>query len=213
MSIDEMTSYPEIINVVERVYRMQDELPSLRNEVAAASVELEQAEGLKKTVARCKLNDAETALAAKMKEIDTLGTSIPAPDEIPCSKAIERIALLRINRNSSKKAVDLAKSRLDAETAKGSWRPKGAKPSLTVLYAQSEMTAAEAVIAEIDREIKSLMREINAAEEQRLADEEMDAWIRGTGPKPRVLLERERLEWEDFQRTATRLPVRRTCKL
>lgn len=210
-----MTSYPEIINIVERVYRMQDELPALREAVADASVQLAQADGLKKTVARCKLKDAESSLAAKMEEIDTLGTSIPAPVEIPCSKAIEQIALLRLNREEAQKAVDLAKSRLDAETAKaqsGTWRPKGAKPSLTLLYAQSELTNKEASLSEIDREIKSHMREVETAEEERLADAEMDAWIHGSGPRPRVLIERDRREWEEFKRTAIRLPIRRSCK-
>jgi hypothetical protein len=210
-----MTSYPEIINIVERVFRMQNELPALRNEVAAASDELTRADGLKKTVARCRLKDAEAALAAKMEEINCLGTSIPTPFEIPCSKAIERIALLRINRDSSKKAVDLAKSRLDAETAKayvGAWRPKGAKPPLSVLYVQKEMDIAVAALEEIDREIKSLMREVDAAEEERIIDVEIDAWIRGVGPRPRILVERDRQEWEEFNRTATRLIVPRRVK-
>lgn len=210
-----MTSYPEIINVVERVYRMQDELPALREAVADASVELARAEGLKKTVARCKLNDAESALVAKMNEIDTLGTSIPAPVEIPCAKAIEQIALLRLNREEAKKAVDLAKSRLDAEMAKaqaGTWRPKGAKPSLTMLYAQSELTNSEVALAEIDREIKSHMREVDAAEEQRLADAEMDEWLYRDGPRPRVLVERDRREWDEFLRNAIRLPVRKSYR-
>jgi hypothetical protein len=212
MYADEMTSYPEIINVVERVFRMQNELPALRNEVATASDELTRADGLKKTVARCRLKDAEAALAAKMEEIDCLGTSIPAPFEIPCSKTIERIALLRINRDSSKKVVDLAKSRMDAETAKGAWRPKGAKPPLSVLYVQKEMDIAVAALEKIDSEIKSLTREVDVAEEQRLTDEEMGAWIRGDGPRPRVLVERDRKEWEEFNRTATRLVVPRRVK-
>ena len=214
--VDEMTSYPEIITVVERVFRMQDELPALREAVAAASAELMRADGLKKTVARCKLNDAEAALAAKMEEINALGTSIPAPDEIPCAEAIERIARLRLDRENAKKAVDLAKSRLDAETEKaktGTWRPKNAKPSLTMLYAQSELTNSEATLADLDREIKAHMSDVDEAEEQRLADAEMDAWIRGDGPRPRVLVERDKAEWEEFLRTAIRLPIRRSHKV
>jgi hypothetical protein len=166
---------------------------------------LEKAEGLNKAVARCKLRDAETALAAKISEIDTLGTSIPSPDEIPCARAIEHIALLRTTRESQVKAVERAKSRLDEVNGKalsGSWRPKGALPPLGVLHAQKEVATINEEIAETDRTIASYMRDVAAAEEQRLADAEMDAWIRGEGPRPRVLVERDRLEHEEFMRNA-----------
>ena len=211
-----MTTYYEMINVVERVIRMQDELSALKEQVATATADLEKADGLKKTVARCKLRDAETALAAKISEIDCLGTSIPSPVEVPCAQAIEQIALQRINRESQQKAVDRAKSRLGEVNGKalvGSWRPKGALPPLGVLHAQKEVAIVEGELAEIERKIASLMREVDAAEEQRITDAEMDAWIRGEGPRPRVLVERDRLEWEEFNRTATRLVVpRRTVK-
>ena len=208
-----MTTYFEMINVVERVFRMQDELPSLREEIATATVELEKAEGLKKTVARCKLRDAETALAAKISEINILGTSIPSPDEVPCARAIEHIALLRTTRESQVKAVERAKSRLDEVNRKsqsGSWRPKGALPPLGVLHAQKEVAIIEGEIAETDRTIASHMRDVAAAEEERLADAEMDEWLYRDGPRPRVLVERDRLEWEEFMRNAIRLPLRRT---
>lgn len=207
-----MTTYYEMINVVERVFRMQDELPALKEQVETAAAELEKADGLKKTVARCKLRDAETALAAKVSEIDCLRTSIPSPAEVSCAQAIEQIALQRINRESQKKAVDRAKSRLDEVNGKalvGSWRPKGALPPLGVLHAQKEVAIVEGEMAETERKIASLIRDVDAAEAQRLDDAEMDAWIRGEGPRPRVLVERDRLEWEEFNRTATRLVVRR----
>lgn len=204
-----------MINVVERVYRMQDELPSLREAIATASVELEKADGLKKTVARCKLRDAETALAAKISEIDTLGTSIPSPAEVPCARAIEQIALLRSTRESQKMAMERAKSRLDEVNRKaqsGSWRPKGALPPLGVLHAQKEVAIITEEIAETDRSIATHMREVDAAEEQRLADAEMDEWLYRDGPRPRVLIERDRLEWEEFKKNAIRLPIIRRIK-
>lgn len=208
-----MTTYYEIIDVVERVYRMQDELPALREAVAAASVELAQAEGLKKTIARCKLKDAETALGAKVSEIDTLGTSIPSPDEIPCARVIEQIALERINREGHVKALERVKSRLDEVNGKalvGSWRPKGAMPPLSVLHAQKEVAIANGELEEIDRRISSLMREIDVAEKQRIDDAEMDEWLYRDGPRPRILVERDKAEWEEFLRTGIHLPVRKS---
>jgi hypothetical protein len=207
-----MTTYYEIINVVERVIRMQGELPALKEAIATATIELAKADGLKKTIARCKLRDAETALVAKISEIDDLGTSIPSPDSVPYSHVIERIALLRIDRNSQIKVIDRAKSRLGEVNGKalvGSWRPKGALPPLCVIHAQKEVAIADADLSEIDRKINSHMQEIDMAENQRINDIEMDAWIRGEGVRPRVLVERDRLEAAEFERSALRLVSRR----
>jgi hypothetical protein len=205
-------SYFDMINVVSRTYLMQGELPALEEAVAVATADMAKAEGLYKTVARCKLRDAENALEAKKTEIYNLGTSIPAPEKVPCADTIKQLACLRLAREVQKRTLERAKNILDGEQAKvrtGTWRPKGATLPLTVLRAQSEVEKNEEKMAELESEIKAAIRTLDVHERQRIEDAEVDAWIRGEGPRPRILVERDQREWEEFQRNAIRLPIRK----
>jgi hypothetical protein len=203
----------EIIDVVERIRRMDRILDAKEAEIAAAAAAMEAEVGYKKTVARCQLQYARVLLNSAITEYNDLGASIPAPEELLCGYSIGRIADLRIKRGDLLRDKEGLGQRLAAEEEKlksGPWRRKGAPTPPTILEIQSQMANVDLAVARVDAEIADWMKGIRAEEEARAEKRAFNAWMEdetGEVAPPACVVEREREEREEFMRTAVRLEI------
>ncbi len=207
-----MTLY-EIINVVERIRMLDRVIVEKEATVADMQAALETEIGHKKTIARCRLREAEEALGAAIAEYDVLGASIPAPEELLYGYSVGCIADLRIKRGDLNKDAEAQRRLLDAEEEKlksGPWRRKGAPLPPAILAIQLRIAEIEASIARLDANVVDMMKSIDQEEKMREEKRTFALWMAdetGTVQPPAWVLEREKAEQEEILATATRLEI------
>ncbi len=203
----------EIIDIVERIRLMDRGINEKEAIVAKAAAAAETDIGYKRTIANCHLREAQVALDAAIAEYNTLGESIPTPDELICAYLIGHIADLRIKRGDLLRDKEVLGQRLgtEEETLKsGPWRRKGAPMPPALLEIQSKMADIDLAAARIDADILEWMKGLHEEEAARTAKKAFDAWMideTGEVPTPASVVERGRLEYEEFMRTAERLEI------
>lgn len=203
----------EIIDVVERIRRLDrviDEKEAAVTELTAAA---ETEVGYKRTITNCRLRETQAALDAAIAEYNDLGASIPAPDELLCGYSIGRIADLRIKRGDLLRERESHGQRLVAEEEKlksGPWRRKGAALPPAILEIQSRIANVDLAVERVDAEIADLMKSIHKEEGARAEKRVFDTWMAdetGEVAPPACVVEREKEEREEFIRTAVRLEI------
>ena len=203
----------EIIDVVERIRRLDRVMDEKEAAVAELAAAAETEVGYKRTIANCRLRETQAALDAAITEYNDLGASIPAPEELLCGYSVGRIADLRIKRGDLLRDKEGLGQRLVAEEEKlksGPWRRKGAPTPPAILEIQSKMANVDLAVARIDAEIADWMKGIRAEEEARAEKRAFKAWMEdetGEVAPPACVVEREKEEREEFMRTAVRLEI------
>jgi hypothetical protein len=203
----------EIIDVVERIRRLDrvmDEKEAAVTELAAAA---ETEVGYKRTIANCRLREAQAVLDAAIAEYNDLGASIPAPDELLCGYSIGRIADLRIKRGDLLQDKEGLGQRLAAEEEKlksGPWRRKDAPTPPAILDLQAKMANVDLAVARVDVEIAGLMKDVRAEEGVRAEKQAFNTWMAdesGEAPLPACVVARMKEEREEILRNSTRLEI------
>ena len=203
----------EIIDVVERIRRMDRILDAKEAEIAAAAAAMESEVGYKKTVARCQLQHARVLLDSATAEYNDLGASIPAPEEFICGYSIGRIADLRIKRGDLLRDKEGHGERMVAEEEKlksGPWRRKGAPTPPVILEIQSKMADIDLAVARFDAEIAEWMKGIRDEEAARVDKQKFAAWMADetdTVSPPDWVIERQKEEREEILRNSVRLEI------
>lgn len=203
----------EIVDTVERIRRLDRILDAKEAEIAVAAEAMEAEVGYKKTIARCRLQEATTARDAAAAEYNELGASIPAPDELLYGFSVGRIADLRIKRSDIQQDIESLRQALGAEEAKakaGAWRPKGTPPPPAVVKLQLQIAEKECDITRVDVEIQDLMKNVRAEEEMRAEKRAFAAWMAdetGEVPAPESVRKREAAALQEFLATAVRIEI------
>ena len=203
----------EIVDTVERIRRLDRILDAKEAEIAAAEAAMEAEVGYKKTIARCRLQEATTARDAATAEYNELGASIPAPGELLYGFSVGRIADLRIKRSDLQQDIENLRQALGAEeaTAKaGAWRPKGTPPPPAVVKLQLQIAEKECDITRLDVEVQDLMKNVRAEEEMRAEKRAFAAWMAdetGEVPAPESVRRRNAAAHEEFLATAVRIEI------
>lgn len=201
----------EIIDVVERIRRLDRVLDEHEAAVAELVAAVEVEVGYKRTIANCRLRDAQAALDAAIAEYNELSASIPAPDELLRGFTIGRIADLRIKRGDLLRDKEDLGQRLATEEEKlksGTWRRKGAPLPPAMLEIQSRMADVDLAVARVDAEIADCMKGIREEENMRAEKRAFDAWMAdetGEVAPPARVREREREVREEILRNSVRL--------
>ena len=203
----------EIIDVVERIRRLERVVDEKEAAVAELTAAAETEVGYKRTIANCRLREVQEALGAAIAEYNDLGASIPAPDELICGYSIGRIADLRIKRGDLLQDKESHGQRLATEEEKlksGTWRRKGAPLPPTILEIQSKMADVDLAIARVDAEITGWMKGVRDEEKARAEKRAFDAWMAdetGDVAPPACVREREQEEREEILRNSVRLEI------
>lgn len=203
----------EIIDVVERIRRLDNVMEENRAAVTELAAAAETEVGYKRTIANCRLREAQATLDAAIAEYNDLGASVPAPDELLCGYSIGRIADLRIKRENLLRDKEDHGQRLVAEEEKlksGPWRRKGAPTPPAILEIQSQMANVDLAIARLDAEMADWMKGVREEEKARADNRAFDAWMAdetGEVSPPTWVVEREKEEREEILRTAVRLEI------
>ena len=203
----------EIIDIVERIRCMDRAIDAKEADVAEATAAVETEVGYKRTIANCRAREAQVALDAAIAEYNILSESIPTPDELICAYLIGHIADLRISRGDLLQKKEALGLRLIAEeeTLKsGPWRRKGAALPPAILEIQSKMADIDLDVARVNADIIEWMKGIHVEEKSRAEKREFDIWMAdetGEIPTPAAVIERAKVEHEEFMRTAVRLEI------
>jgi hypothetical protein len=208
-----MKTMYEIIDTVERIRVLDREISEKEAAQAELAAAVEAEVGHKKTIARCRLREVETALGAAIEEYNTLHASIPAPDELLYGFSVGHIADLRLRRKDLQKDIENLRQLLGAEEEKlqnGPWRRKGAPLPPAMAELQLRIAKAEAAIAKAELDIVEMMKPIAAEEKAQAAARQFSAWVAdetGEVPVPARVRQRRAAAMEEFMETAVRLEI------
>jgi hypothetical protein len=208
-----MNTLREIIDVVERILCLERTIAEKETAVTQGRAEMDAEVGYKKTIARCRLQEAEGALSAAIAEHSELSASIPAPDELLYAQTMRHIATLRLKRGDLNEGIDAQRRILDAEEEKlrsGPWRPKGTPLPPVILKIKAKIADIEVAIARINVDMAGMMKNIDA-EEARLADARgFTTWLADEtceAPLPACVVKRIKASHDEIMATATRLEI------
>jgi hypothetical protein len=181
-----------ILTTLKDVMTKEQEIRGLQIDVTIAQDMMAEEQGLKKTIARCRLADAEKALAAKHAEIATLLATLPPTDafNVKIYRDYVRYLLVQEELVAAKKVAEeelvAAKASSSTNTWKWSGRKEGPKESAIVTIAKKKIVELEAQ-AERNKGFSRLLCDYMAVEiDTESYNEEIALWDAGGPMPPRV---------------------------
>jgi hypothetical protein len=203
----------DVISNVEKIFRMEPELRRLREEVVMTR-EAYDAEptGIKRTLARCRMSDAQKALEAHVAAMGLIDAILPPRATMPLAEFCRAVARARIRGQElmAQKANAEAELVTVQESGKANdWKWKGRGDPPLVVIARKKIAELEAQIA--DHAASVLEMEAYVAEEMSWTayTEELAAWTPGTSlPERYRVAEAARIEQMAMEMDVIRLPKR-----
>lgn len=185
----------DLIENVKTILTKERELKPLRIEVSAATDTYLLEKGLKKTLARCRMNDAIAAVETRRKEITAICATLP---DMGHKTAIYRqYAAYLLEIDELQAAVVVAETELEAAnkmSTASSWkRAVGSKDTALVTNCRNKIEAIQASI-ESRQTANAVLCEYIATEQLTETEEEEYALWAAGGPPPPSVVKREE-EW------------------
>ena len=202
----------DILNTLKDAMAKEQEIRGLEIDVSIARDMLAGEQGLKKTIARCRLADAEKALAAKHAEIAALIATLPPSDtfNVRIYRDYARYLMTQEELIAAKKVAEeelvSAKASSSTNTWKWSGRKEGPKESATVTIAKRKIAELEAQ-AEKSKALNQVLCDYMAAEiDTEIYNEEIASWDAG-GPMPARVKAAEELFIKEMLEGCVSLPI------
>jgi len=203
----------DVISNVEKLFRMEPELRRLRGEVIVTRDAYEaEPTGMKRTIARCRLSDAQKALDAHVAAMGLIDAILPPKATMPLAEFCRAVARARIRGQElmAQKAAAEAELVTVKEAGKGNdWKWKGRGDPPLVVIAHKKIAELEAQIATHATSV--LEMEAYVAEEMAwdTYTAELAAWTPGTAlPERYRVAEAARIEQMAMEMDVIRLPKR-----